>query len=358
MTIANRLAEARARLDLTLAQVSEKTGIGSSSLSDFENGKRDPSSVQLVTLARFYHVPVGFFYGEVELPTEKVLWRHKPSSPSAEDCEARFVELCRWYKDLEDWAEEDLRALLPKFDVSDGELRRSEVMKLAERCRSALELGNHPAITLLRTLEDAAGVKVFHLPLGPDGNAACAVGEFGVAVLLNSDNGPRQRVFDLAHELYRLLTWDSRDQHNVPEAAEELAADRFAAHLLVPMVRLSEAMGSMLARPRIGLTDLALLARRFDVPTDAVLRVLADIGDVDENIVNKAIARCRKLDLETDKSDSPPERPRRFQDLAVKAFQKQATSITKLARYLGVRTAEAMQLLRFAISEEEDIVLA
>src|SRR5262249_12056127 len=161
-------------------------------------------------------------------------WRHKPTSPAAEQTEAHFVELCRWYRNLEKWADEVSRVVLPHFPVGHGELSRADVMKLADQCRDALGLGSHPAITLLPALEDFVGVKVFHLPLGPSGNAACAIGEYGMAVLLNSDNGPRQRTFDLAHELYHLLTWESRNGHDVPEAAEERTADRFAAHLLVP----------------------------------------------------------------------------------------------------------------------------
>ena len=87
--------------------------------------------------------------------------------------------------------------------------------------------------------------RCFTFPLGPEGNAASAVGEFGMAVLLNSDNGRRQRTFDLAHELYHLLTWQSRGNRDAPETAEEITADRFAAHLLVPFSSLAEAMESI-----------------------------------------------------------------------------------------------------------------
>jgi len=357
MSVTERLRAARNRIGLTLAQVSEKTDIGTSSLSEFENGKRDPSSAQLVRLAKAFHVPVGYFYGEVELTAEKVLWRHKPDSPTVEDAEARFVELCRWYRNLEEWAGETSRVALPQFTVPNGELSRRDVMKLAERCRNALELGNHPAMTLLAALEDSAGVKVFHHPLGPDGNAASAVGEFGMAVLLNSDNGPRQRTFDLAHELYHLLTWQSRNNRDVSEANEEITADRFAAHLLVPLSRLAEDMEPILRKGRIALTDLALLARRFGVPTEAIVRVVADLCAMDDEMVEAVVARCVKLDIDNEKHEAPPERPRRFQYLAVKAFQGRGTSIPTLAQYLGIRTAEAMALMRSSISEEEDIVL-
>ena len=44
MSVRERLQAFCKRLGLTLTQVSEKTGIGTSSVSEFENGKREPSS--------------------------------------------------------------------------------------------------------------------------------------------------------------------------------------------------------------------------------------------------------------------------------------------------------------------------
>ena len=43
-----------------LAQVREKTGIVESSVSDFENGKREPGLSQLQALAKAYHRSIGF----------------------------------------------------------------------------------------------------------------------------------------------------------------------------------------------------------------------------------------------------------------------------------------------------------
>lgn len=107
----------------------------------------------------------------------------------------------------------------------------------------------------------------------------------------------------------------------------------------------------------ITFTDLALLARRFEVPTEAIVRVLADLCVMDDDVVETIIARCNRLDMNSEVNEAPPARPGRFRELAVKAFQNRGTSIPMLAQYLGIRTAEAMALLRSAISEEEDIVL-
>jgi hypothetical protein len=45
---------------------------------------------------------------------------------------------------------------------------------LARSVRAQLGLGDRPALTLLRVLEEDYGVKVFHLPFEPTGTAACS----------------------------------------------------------------------------------------------------------------------------------------------------------------------------------------
>lgn len=51
MDLAQRLKLARTSVNLTIEAVSQGTGIGKSSVSEFENGKREPSVSQLARLA-------------------------------------------------------------------------------------------------------------------------------------------------------------------------------------------------------------------------------------------------------------------------------------------------------------------
>jgi len=55
--VGDRLRLARERPGLTQGEVHARTGIGVSSPSDFEKGKRAPSPDQLSTLARSYDRP-------------------------------------------------------------------------------------------------------------------------------------------------------------------------------------------------------------------------------------------------------------------------------------------------------------
>ncbi|HEY0462625.1 MAG TPA: ImmA/IrrE family metallo-endopeptidase [Polyangiaceae bacterium] len=79
-------------------------------------------------------------------------------------------------------------------------------------------------------LEEQCGVKVFHLDFEPRGTAASSHSAgFGNAVLLNKKNPKWRRNFDLAHELFHLLTWNfvgsSSAGHGVWSESDEKLAE-------------------------------------------------------------------------------------------------------------------------------------
>src|SRR5690606_5159555 len=102
--------------------------------------------------------------------------------------------------------------------------------------------------SLLSTLEEICRVKVFHLPFEPSGTAACSLSDrFGAAVLLNSNNIRWRRNFDLAHELFHLLTWNIFRQGEYLKKVsdkEEQCANKFASNLLMPQEPLRLAIAS------------------------------------------------------------------------------------------------------------------
>jgi Zn-dependent peptidase ImmA (M78 family) len=128
---------------------------------------------------------------------------------------------------------------LPLVSRSHDRFTWSDVDKLAFDVRRWLNLGDAPAFTLRRSLEDRCGIKVFHDAFEPLGTAACVKSDtHGWAVLLNVKNSPVRRHYDLAHELFHLLTWgiyrthDEASSSSIPE--EENFANAFASSLLLP----------------------------------------------------------------------------------------------------------------------------
>ena len=68
MNLCERLKEVRENLKLTLEIVSQQTGLGISTLSEFENGKREPRIGQLKRLAKVYHRPIAYFLTRLSHP--------------------------------------------------------------------------------------------------------------------------------------------------------------------------------------------------------------------------------------------------------------------------------------------------
>jgi transcriptional regulator with XRE-family HTH domain len=202
MPVHDRLSYARQRAALSGPQVRSRIGIGESSLSEFEHGKREPSLSQLQKLADLYRRSVSFFFADGPIAAEPaVLWRTRPEE-NAEEIEVKFLRLCEQYHNLEIWCDERAPVSLPQAKVDAGRFGYSDAEELARQVRRDLQLGDRPGQCLLAVLEEVCGVKVFHLDFEPSGAAASTVCEtFGAAVLLNAKNARWRRNHDLAHEL-------------------------------------------------------------------------------------------------------------------------------------------------------------
>jgi XRE family transcriptional regulator, fatty acid utilization regulator len=207
---------------------------------------------------------------------------------------------------------------------------------------------------------------VFHLPFEPKGAAACTVSESkGIGILLNSKNVRWRRNFDLAHELFHVLTWaifQSGQSQDVAVASppEESFANVFASRLLMPTDALRLAIGSA-GRGR-SLTPAALfdVARQFDVSVEALLwRLKPIIRDLDEDKIRRMVEVCQSKAsiLEERERDDPPTRPARFVALAMKAFSRGEISKGVLAEYLGISRQEVMRLVERESLLDEEITL-
>ena len=64
MDIGARLKIAREAVGYTLDRVENESGIGASSISDFENEKREPKFSQLSKLAEIYKRSIDFFLAD------------------------------------------------------------------------------------------------------------------------------------------------------------------------------------------------------------------------------------------------------------------------------------------------------
>jgi len=334
----------------TLDRVSAATNIGQSSLSDFENDKREPRFSQLSSLAELYRRPVEFFLSEERSAENVMLWRDAPGTEEqARETEAEFRRLCEQYRNIEMILEEVRETKLPtprisdaeKFDYDEAEFFAGQVQK--EFC-----LDDVPVASLKRKLEEAYYVKIFYLSF--TGSAISTVSEqFGPAILLNSNNKPWRRSYDLAHELFHILTWHVfRPRDGVATSQEERLANAFASRLLMPeesiKFRIKERADE---KGRISFGQLDDIAREYDVSLQALIYRLATIYHFPKERTAGYIDSAQKyLDCVRPRaSNQPDERPERYCSLAIRALNEGKLSLTRFAKYMGLSYRKAQEYL-------------
>jgi Zn-dependent peptidase ImmA (M78 family)/transcriptional regulator with XRE-family HTH domain len=366
MTLSERLKYARGRTGLTLKQVVERTGIGESSLSEFENGKRQPRLHQLQCLADAYRRSIAFLLGEGEIPREVVLWRERPDPATSSEIEAEFLKLCQQYHNLEVWCAERRPCALPEASGHPESFEYRDAERLAYQVRSELRLGDRPGRSLITVLDEVCGVKLFHLSFDPTGTAASAVSDtFGAAVLLNAKNVRWRRNFDLGHELFHLMTWNifrSSDAGDGVQASEneEKFATCFASHLLMPGDVTRLALNEVAKEGAITFSDVFKIARQFDVSVEALLWRIHFLYNRDQEDTRRDIERYRKVGdvWEGRDHDEPPRRPARFEALARQALRQGQISQGRLAEYLGISRKQAMKIAEQEARDDEEIQIS
>ncbi len=364
MALSERLKYARERAGLKLAQVKDATGIVESSISDFENGNREPKLSQLQLLARTYHRSIEFLLSEECLPREIVLWRERPQD-NAEGIEAQFLEYCTRYRNLETWNDEIIEPYLPAAKGDSETYSYGDAEDLAKQVRNLFGLGDRPGVELLRVLEEICGAKIFHKSFQPSGTAASTRSQdLGLAILLNAENKRWRRNYDLAHELFHLLTWElfrkSTDESSSQASEkEEKLAGVFASCLLLPAETFTAAMKRYSCFDDVPIDVYFDVARQFDVSVDAVIwrwhntcRKGAD--DVEKTrAVQQEAARLSGL-LEQREDTKPPRWPDRYKALAAEAIRSGHISTGRYAEYMEISKRAAMDYVALEAKESEE----
>lgn len=350
--IGDRLKLARAQRGWTLDALALQTEIPASSLSEFENGRREPRLAHLERLAQAHGRPMSWFLDSVDSATNVVLWRKRPESDDvAAAIEGRFLKLCSWYQNLESWCDEQRPSMLPDASGDRSSFGWADVQRLANTVRNQLDLGQRPAFSLLNVLENTCAIRVFQLAFEPTGTAACTRSDdAGMAILLNASSKRWRRNFDLAHELFHLLTWRifrAGDSAREASRTEEQFADKFASCLLMPEDALREAVGTA-EKSGGGLKHAELfdIARQFDVSIEALLWRAHGVFGRSREDTERDIAVCEGLRAIFDVREDvkPQELPERYRALALRALRDGELSVGRAAEYLGMSRREAMRL--------------
>lgn len=342
MRLATNIRNRRLQLKLSQARLGQETGVGSSqTISQIEKGERDLKAYELFNFAKALYCTPSELLNEVAQDLI-VAWRNKPDS-DVEIQEAKFGDLIRTYNLVEQWADEISAASLPSLHSGNKSLSFDWVEQEADSMRKYMELGNYPALSLEKVLEERFAVKIFYLP-DFKGSAASVRGEQEYAIVLNTSEVHSRRNFSLAHELFHLLTWDSlapnaEDTINIWGEKIEQLADKFASCLLLPAEHIRERTRQLVQRKNtVSLRAIAEIAEEYDVSRQAMLWRLHYLGLLTRSKTEELLEECAKVSVRRENIAENTEKsafPMRFMRLLKLAYLQGEVGAGRVAEILG-----------------------
>ncbi len=241
--VGERVKIVRKETGMTQARLSERLNFKDRQiLSNIESGFRKVSSDELLSLMNIFQKPLEYFTDPYLIVEQKVFsWRAQNLPALLDQYEKKARKLVASYKRFTNLLGKDFHPILPKISLN----KRSsfeDAWKIAEFLVESWDLGDYPAIPLPEVILEKLNVHVLYVDCPEEiSGAACTMQEFNL-ILVNRNGPSWRRNFDLAHELFHILTSDNiklptidvpyQDQGKAPR--EEKLADNFAAALLMP----------------------------------------------------------------------------------------------------------------------------
>ncbi len=331
-------------------------------LSAIENGERRVTAEELLLAAERLGASLDYFTDPFRLVGEgHFSWRQTNVGPQRLSAYERSAG--RWIAAY--------RTLARQIGHKTPLLRRSlgltkhhsyeDASAAGERFVSEFELGDVPARSLADVIEWQLGILVLRVDaLEGISGAACRLPELDV-VLINRNEVPGRRHFDLAHELFHILTWDTMTPEHVEEAVEtsknriEQLANSFASAVLMPARSLDrfgdwkELEGNQL------ISKLNATADELLVTASALKWRLVTLGRLPATIARSIPdAALRYNGHEARECNPPPLFSRPFIQVMVEGLKQGHISARRIASLLDVPIDAISELFRLYDVEVPD----
>ncbi|MCC6781152.1 MAG: ImmA/IrrE family metallo-endopeptidase [Hyphomicrobiales bacterium] len=321
-------------------------------VSAIETGERRLSADELLLAVRELGVPLDYFTDPFRLVGEgRFNWRQSGVPTAVLGAYERIAgQLIAAFRTLGTEVGEK-----PPLDRRALRLTKTSSFKDAaeagERFAAEHALGEVPAARLAEVMERDLDILVLMVTPSHAGvsGAACRLPDLDV-VLINRDEVPGRRHFDLAHELFHILTWDAMPPVHVEDVTEtggasriEQLANAFASTLLMP-ARLVQAAadwhtlrgGALIAQlnataDRLEVTSSALMWRLVTLDLLARSTALAVPADAIRNN-----GHLTGLFAERPAPKRPPLFSKRFVEIVARAVEEGRVSIRKISSLLAL----------------------
>lgn len=314
-------------------------------ISAIETGARRVTAEELVLAAEKLGESIDYFTDPFRLVGEGCFsWRQKNAGveqlEAYEQCAGKWIAAFRALRSQVGHEPPLLRHTLSLDSYSSYE----DAMQAGERFADQFDLGKAPALQLAEVMEKELDILVLMVDAidGVSG-AACHLPDLD-AVLIARHEVPGRRYFDLAHELFHILTWEAMPPKHVEESESEprnrveQLANNFAAAVLMPLEILDQfGDWSELAEKKL-IARLNLVADELHVTSSALRWRLAALGKLKKAVANslpEAKLRNNGRNSATGKAPPPLFSPS-FLEVIGNAIEEGKVSVRRLSRLLDM----------------------
>ena len=338
MFVPSRLTAARKRRGVTITALSVDSGISTKSLSDYENGKKEPSGETLKRLAQALKVPPRYFSRPPleDVPVDAVSFR-APSKMLARNRDmaltiaSNAIELRSWI---------DTCYETPAVDVPT--LHKYAGIRAASRAAAVVRakwgLGETPVGNMVHLLE-LHGVAVFSVKAQKAQLDAFSFRLGGRPyILLNTSKSAERGRFDAAHELGHLVL-HSEARRIIGQDAER-EADAFASAFLMPE-------GDVRANIRINppLQQILTKKRRWRVAAIALAYRLHELGLLSDWLYHTTCVNLSRMGYRSGEPDGIEREASRLLGQVMSDLWKIRHGFEELCRQLAVEPHDINDLV-------------
>jgi Zn-dependent peptidase ImmA (M78 family)/DNA-binding XRE family transcriptional regulator len=238
-----KLKELRSGFKVTQTVIAHDLGINQDIVSKIENDKRTLTSLEMFKLSKKFDIPIGFFFGEVNL--KKFLHIHFRATEDLKGQDQKKIpllkEIARKQYDIEDVLKIKHDRILRKYPINKLDYIKIRDVALAER--KILGFDNKEPIRDLLGLLRSQGIKILEPILEYAVNGMfLTLDDIRFLIIINEDNSPAVRNFSLAHE-YGHYLFNRGDAFNIISkniekwedlGQKETIVSVFAAEFLMP----------------------------------------------------------------------------------------------------------------------------
>lgn len=323
-------------------------------LSAIETGERRMSAEELLLAVRELDAPLEYFTDPYILAGEgHFSWRQSGVGPQRltayENIAGRWVAAFRSITRQIGRQPPLLRRTLALTRQQSFE----DAVAAGERFAADFNLGDVPARVLRNAMERELGILVLMVDtIAGISGAACRLPELD-AVLINRNEVSGRQHFDLAHELFHILTWDAMPPEHSEEAVEvsknrvEQLANNFASALLMPSTALDR-FGNWNG---LGAEELAkklnAVAEELDVTASALKWRLVGAGRL-SNLDARSVSDTTLRNNGRQRADTqpPPLFSRIFAEVIAQGLEEGQLSVRRIAALLDIRVDELSDWFR------------